>query len=280
MKRFRTLIAAAATLLTLFTAGPSPAGESYVFGVHPFKSPAELATIFKPLIAYLEAETGAQISFRSSKDYAAFNEAFVKGEIDIAFMGPSIYAELSGLHPDKVKLAATALANGQPTFKGVIVAKKDSPIKSLAELKDKKFAFGDRDSTLSCFLPAAMLIEAGVFDSLKYDFTGKHDNVATSVLNGMHDAGGLKPDVAEKYMDQGLKIIAESAPVFEHVIVAGNKVDGATLKKIQEALAKVKDPAVYTSIQKNYTGFTTTTKPGDYASLFEIMKKVDAKIKK
>lgn len=280
MQTFRVQIAIAVTLLSLFLTAPSPAAENYVFGVHPFKNPTELAAIFKPLIAYLEAETGANISFRSSKDYAAFNEAFLHGEIDIAFMGPSIYAEFSNLHPEKIRLVATALANGQPTFKGVIVAKKDSAIKSLVDLKDKKFAFGDRDSTLSCFLPAAMLIDAGIFDSLTYDFTGKHDNVATSVLNGTHDAGGLKPDVAEKYMEQGLKIIAESAPIYEHTITVGAKIDDATMKKIQEALTKIKDPAVYTTIQKNYTGFTTTTKPSDYTSLFAIMKKVDAKIKK
>ncbi|MBI5556765.1 MAG: phosphate/phosphite/phosphonate ABC transporter substrate-binding protein [Deltaproteobacteria bacterium] len=280
MKTLHIKFAVAVALLTFCFATPLLAAESYVFGVHPYKNPAELAAMFKPLMAHLEAQTGATLSFRSSKDYAAFNEAFVKGEIDIAFMGPSIYAELFAQHPDKVRLVATALDKGQPTFKGVIVAKKDSPINSLADLKDKKFAFGDRDSTLSCYLPAVMLMDAGVFDSVKYDFTGKHDNVANSVLKGMHDAGGLKPDVAEKYMAQGLKVVVESAPVYEHVIVVGPKVNEATMKKIQDALVNVKDPAVCTSIQKSYTGFTNTTKPGDYASLLDIIKKVDTKITK
>ncbi len=272
------IILATALIIACFAA-PLFAAETYVFGVHPYKNPAELAVIFKPMIALLEAETGAKISFRSAKDYESFNESIVKGEMDIFFMGPSIYAELSGLHPDKVRLVATALNKGKPTFKGVIVAKKDGPINSLADLKGKKIAFGDRDSTLSCYIPAAMLMDAGVFDSMKYDFTGKHENVANSVLQGGHDAGGLKPDVAEKFLGQGLKVIAESAPVYEHVVGVGPKVDAATMKKIQAALVNLKDPTVATSIQKDYTGFAIT-KPSDYASLLGIIKKVDAKISK
>ena len=275
--RIKTILATA--LIIACFAAPLFAAETYVFGVHPYKNPAELATIFKPMISLLEAETGAKISFRSAKDYESFNQSILKGEIDIFFMGPSIYAELYAQHPDKVRLVATALDKGKPTFKGVIVAKKDSAINSLADLKGKKFAFGDRDSTLSCYIPAAMLMDAGVFDSLKYDFTGKHDNVAQSVLQGGHDAGGLKPDVAEKYMGQGLKIIAESAPVYEHIIGVGSKIDDATMTKIQKALVQVKDPTVYTSIQKSYTGFAVT-KPGDYAGLLKIIKKVDAKMAK
>ncbi len=281
MKRLCLKIILALTLLTCCLSTSLSAAEGYVFGVHPYKNPTELATIFKPLMALLEAELGAPVSFRSAKDYEAFDQAVLNGEIDIFFIGPSIYAKLSSTNPDKVRLVATALDKGKPTFKGVIVTKKDSPINSLADLKGKKFAFGDRDSTLSCYMPAVMMMDAGVFDSLsKYDFTGKHDNVATSVLKGMHDAGGLKPDVAEKYMAEGLKIIAESAPVYEHVIAVSPKIDAATFKKIQDAVVNTKNPEVYTSIQKSYTGFTSTTKPADYASLLDIMNKVDAKIPK
>ena len=266
-------------LLITCLATPLFAAETYVFGVHPYRNPAELANIFKPLISMLEAETGAKISFRSAKDFKSFNQAIVNGEIDIFYTGPTLYAELSDQHPDKVRLLGTFLDKGKSTFKGVIVAKKDSPIKSLADLRGKKFAFGDRDSTLSCYIPAAMLMDAGVFDSMKYDFTGKPDNVANSVLQGQHDAGGLKPDVAEKFMGQGLKVIAESAPVYEHVVGVGPKVDAATMKKIQAALVNLKDPTVATSIQKDYTGFAIT-KPSDYVSLLGIIKKVDAKISK
>lgn len=67
--------------------------------------------------------------------------------------------------------------------------------------------------------------------------------------------------------------------MYEHVVGVGPKVDTATMKKIQDALVNVKDPTVYISIQKDYTGFAVT-KLSDYVSLFAITKKVDAKISK
>jgi phosphonate transport system substrate-binding protein len=122
-----------------------------------------------------------------------------------------------------------------------------------------------------------MLMQAGVFDGLQYKFLGSHDNVAKAVSMGVFDAGGLQPGVAEKYVGKGVKIIAESAPVYEHVLVVSSGVDVETTKKIQAAVLNLKDPAVLDPIMKGMSGFVAT-KPSDYDNLRAIMKKVDAKI--
>lgn len=259
--------------------GNSQAEKSYVFGVHPFKSPTKLMTMFTPLREYLGKELGAKVTFRSAKNYDAALEALLAGEIDISYMGPSLIASANSEHPGKVRIVAAILSKGVPTFKGVIVARQDSEINSLMDLEGKRIAFGDRQSTLSCYVPAYMLMEAGIFDSVNYTFVGSHDNVALGVLKGKFDGGGLKPDVAMKYLDKGLKIIAESEPVYEHVVVVGPSVDDATFKKIQHALLNVKDPTVYTSIKESVTGFAVV-QPSDYDNLTTLMKKVDSKIKK
>ena len=264
-------------LLVLFSASSSPAQQNYTMGVHPYKKPALLAEMFKPLIAYLEKEIGATISFRSSKNYSAHMERIRNGDYDIFYMGPSLYAMISDSHPDKVRIAATVVNKGSPTFKGVVVVKEDSPIVSLTDLRGKKMAFGDRSSTLSCYVPAYMLMEAGVFDSMEYRFVGSHDNVAKGVLKGLFDAGGLKPGVAKSYVGKGLKVIAESEPVFEHVIGVSANLDDETVEKIRAALANIQNPEVYTSIKSSLTGFEVT-KSSDYDNLRTIMKTVDAKI--
>ncbi|MFZ5764409.1 MAG: phosphate/phosphite/phosphonate ABC transporter substrate-binding protein [Thermodesulfobacteriota bacterium] len=262
--------------LLLITTG-SQAADSYVFGVHPFKNPAELGKMFKPLRDYLGAELGAEISFRSAKDYEAAKQALINGEIDISYLGPSLFAMVNNEHPGKIRIAAVVLSKGTPSFKGVIVARQDSPITTLADLKGKNFAFGDRESTLSCYMPAYMLMTAGIFDGMTYKFVGSHDNVALGVLNKAFDAGGMQPSVAQTYLDKGLKIVAESEPVPEHVIVVGSKVDDATFEKIRQALINVKNPEVYTAIGKSLTGFAAID-PAEYEKLYEIMKQVDAKI--
>lgn len=255
------------------------AAEQYTFGVHPFKSPLKLKKMFSPLATYLSQELGTDVQFRSAKNYDAAMQALVEGKVDFSYMGPAPYAILDEQYPGKIRIAAAVLNKGKPTFNGVIVAKEDSDINSLADLKGKKFAFGDRESTLSCYMPAYMLMEAGVFDSVTHSFLGSHDNVAMGVMKGIFAAGGLKPDVANKYVGKGLKIIATSEPVYEHLVIIGPNVDNATAEKVRQALLKVQDPTVYTSIKGSLTGFTTVS-PSDYDNLKAVIKAVDAKMPK
>ena len=118
-----------------------------------------------------------------------------------------------------------------------------------------------------------------MFGTLDYKFYGTHDKVAANVLRGKAVAGGLKPAVAANYADQGLEVLAESDPVYEHMIVVGTNVDDATYQKISAALLSVQDETVYKSIKKSLTGFAKV-QPADYDSLKTVMKTVDAKVPK
>ncbi|MHB8791425.1 MAG: phosphate/phosphite/phosphonate ABC transporter substrate-binding protein [Desulfobulbaceae bacterium] len=252
----------------------------YVFGVHPFESPTKLNAMFTPLLNYLSEQLGAPVEFRSAKDYDTALANLIDGTVQFSYLGPSPFALLDEQYPGKIRIAAAVVnKGGSPTFQGVIAVKEDSPIKSLADLKGMRFAFGDRDSTLSCYVPAYMLMQAGVFDTMTYEFVGSHNNVAKGILNGIFAAGGLQPNVAKEYEGKGLRIIATSEPVYEHVIVIGPSVDQATADKIRQALLNVKDPAVYTSIKASLVGFTTV-QASDYDGLKTIMREVDAKIPK
>lgn len=252
----------------------------YVFGVHPFESPTKLNAIFTPLLNYLSEQLGAPVEFRSAKDYDTALANLIDGTVHFSYLGPSPFALLDEQYPGKIRIAAAVVnKGGSPTFQGVIVVKEDSPIKSLADLKGMRFAFGDRGSTLSCYVPAYMLMQAGVFDTMTYEFVGSHNNVAKGILNGIFAAGGLQPNVAKEYEGKGLRIIATSEPVYEHVIVIGPSVDQATADKVRQALLNVKDPAVYTSIKASLVGFTTV-QTSDYDPLKTIMREVDAKIPK
>ncbi|MHB1350974.1 MAG: phosphate/phosphite/phosphonate ABC transporter substrate-binding protein [Desulfobulbaceae bacterium] len=275
MKKTAVLGLVLASFLLSFTA---QAESKYVFGVHPFAPPTKLNAMFTPLINYLSEQLGAPVEFRSAKDYDTAMDNLTNGTVHFSYLGPSPFAIIDDKHPGKIRIAA-AVANkeGGPTFKGVIVVKDDSPIKTLADLQGKRFAFGDRESTLSCYMPAYMLMQAGVFDSMTYEFLGSHSNVAKGVLNGMFAAGGLQPNVAKEYEGKGLRVIATSEPVYEHVIAIGPSVDQATADKVQQALVNVKDPAVYTSIKASLVGFAQV-QASDYDNLKTVMREVDAKI--
>lgn len=254
--------------------------KTYIFGITPFKKPTELNKMFMPLIKYLEKELGAKVKFQRAKNYDDLIDKLVNGNIDISYLGPAPFAILDTKYPGTVRTCVAIQNNNKSTFKGVIITKKGSQIESLKDLKGKEFAFGDRKSTLSCYMPAYALMKAGVFDSLTYSFHGKHSKVVAAVYRNKADAGGLKPSVAQEFISKGydIKVIAETDPVYEHMIVVGPSIDNKTYMKIKASLLKIKDPNIYKSIKKSLTGFTEV-KSSNYDNLKKVIKTVDAKIK-
>lgn len=247
--------------------------EELTFTVHPYKSSKQLQHMFKPIITSLEKELGYTIKFRTGTTYDQVIDLYKQGKADFGYLGPAGYvkaAEKVGVKP-----LVRIISNGSGTFQGVIVVKKDSPINSVEDLFGRSFAFGDHSSTLSHFVPHYMLLQKNIsLDKLsKYSFTGKHQNVAEGVLLGIFDAGGLKPDVAKRYINKGLRILATSQPISEHLFVTNKRLDKSLQKKIKKALLKV-DVSVLKSIKNNITGLENVN-DSDYNNLRKIISLVN-----
>ncbi len=67
----------------------------------------------------------------------------------------------------------------------------------------------------------------------KYEFLGSHNNVALGVLGGYYDAGGVKEGVFYKYKGRGLKMLAKSPGIAEHVFVASANLPEATINTLR-----------------------------------------------
>jgi phosphonate transport system substrate-binding protein len=230
VQRSGRTIWAAVIAAVLFFSQTTWAKDSYIMGVHPYKPAFELYKIFKPITDYVSKRLGKPVELQIGKSYEDAVKKIGAGEFDFAYLGPTIYIEAKDKHG--VIPLAQIVNNGKPTFYGVIVAKKGGGVSSLKDLKGKRFGFGDRDSTLTHVLPLYMLLESGVglADLKEYRFVGSHDKVAEGVSIGMFDAAGLMPDIADKYMDRGLEVIAKSPDLPEHVFVATKSMDAKTVE--------------------------------------------------
>lgn len=251
---------------SLITAFPASAGEKLVMGVHPFKPAVELHKTFKPIADAMAAKLGKPVELQIGKSYEDTAERLGNGQFDFSYLGPNIYAKYGpklGLRP-----LAQIVNAGSPTFKGVIVAKKGGAIRSLKDLKGRRFAFGDRDSTLTHVVPVYMLVEAGVrIAGLgKIAFIGTHDNLALNVVAGTFDAAGIMPDIAAKYPD--LQVVATSPALPEHLFAATPSMDGATFAALQEALLAL-DPALRKGIKGSLTGMQKVNDKD-----FEILRRI------
>ncbi|MDH5299600.1 MAG: PhnD/SsuA/transferrin family substrate-binding protein, partial [Desulfobulbaceae bacterium] len=137
------------------------AREPLTLLVHPFLPAAELTRSFTPLTDYLSRTCGVPVRLEITKNYASHIRRVGEERFDIAFLGPAPFVEVTRTYGSKILLGRLE-DNGSPFFHGVIIARRDSPIKNLNGLAGKRFAFGDPNSTMSHIVPRVMLAEAGI----------------------------------------------------------------------------------------------------------------------
>jgi len=252
-------------------AGNVRADEKLELWVHPYLTAVELVKKFSPLATYLGEKTGQSVEVRISADYRSHMERVGEGRMDLAYLGPAPYVKIRQQYGAQTLLACLEV-NGSPFFHGMIVTRQDSQIHTLHDLLGKKFAFGDPNSTMSHLVPQYMLGQAGVpLEKLaQHAFLGSHNDVALGVLGGYYDAGGVKAGVYDKYKDRGLRMLAKSPPIAEHLFVANNKLSEKTVHVIRRALLNLKDETILKAIKPTVTGMTDV-QDEDYETLRAIL---------
>jgi len=254
------------------------AHDFLTLGIHPYLPATELVDRFTPLADYLSRKTGKRIVIEIAKDYKDHIDKIGNNKLDIAFMGPVSYVSLVEKYGKKPILARLEI-KGKPTFRGAIITAKNSGIKKLADLKKKRFAFVDPESTMGHLVPRYMLLEAGVDakDLAVYKFLYNHHNVALSVLAGDFDAGAVKEDVFYEYEKRGLRVIEWTPSLSEHNFVASSMLPGETFKVLQGALLQLKynkeGKAILLKMQGNLTGMVSAS-DSDYNNLRIILRRL------
>ncbi len=267
-------------LLAMAISGTSFAAEPLKLGIHPYLPATELVERFTPLAEYLEEKIGRPVEVIISKDYAYHIDLIGNDELDIAYMGPASYVKLVEKYGKKPLLARLEVG-GLPMFQGVIITRKDCACKSLSDLAGMSFAFGDPDSTMSHLVPRYMLIEAGIgLDKLGgYEFLKSHHNVALGVLMGQFQAGAVKEEVFYEYKERGLKALAWTPEISEHVFVTSNKLSARTIEALREAMLDLKNEpvgkAVMSSLKQDVTALVPAS-DSDYENLRKILSTLEA----
>jgi phosphonate transport system substrate-binding protein len=233
--------------------------------------------LFTPLLESLQDDVSARLSrpvdieLRIFRTYDDGINSLVEGSVDFVHFGPASYIVAKGKQP-KLQLLAMEHENGEKRFKGVIVVAKNSPIKTIEDLRGRRFAFCDRNSTIGRYLVQALLVEHGIHAS---DLPGskyleRHDQVAAAVEHGDFDAGSVKVATFLKANEKGtLRKLAE----FDNVtkpLVARAGLDDATFAAIQQSLIEFKDLGALKALK--ISGFMAAA-DSDYDFVREGMKK-------
>jgi phosphonate transport system substrate-binding protein len=177
--------------------------------------------------------------------YGNIVENFVSEHLDGAFFGSFTYALAHSMLGVEV-LARPELSDGTSTYHGHIFVRKDSGIRSAADMKGKRFAFVDKATTAGYIFPISYFRKNGIVNYKKYlkeaYFTGTHEDTIDDVLTGRTDVGAAKNTVydrienEDKRIKKELVIIAESGDVPENGLAVRKDLDAGIRNNLKAAL--------------------------------------------
>jgi len=178
--------------------------STLVFTYTPVEDPAVYENIFKPFTNHLGTCTGKKVVFYQVQSNAAEIEAMRSGRLHVGGFstGPTAFAvNIAGAVPFAVKGTDKEFQGYQLLF----IVKKDSPFKTLADLKGKRVAHTAPSSNSGHMAPMALFPKEGLTPEKDYKilFSGKHDQSILGVRSGDYDAAPVASDVFHRMAVRG-----------------------------------------------------------------------------
>ncbi len=215
-------------------------------GLFPYVTPAQLIQFHNPLKNYLSKTLGIDINLVTAPDFESFMSNTEKGDYDIIFTAPHM-GRLAEKRDGYRRLAMTG-----HQVQGLFLAKKDSAINSLDDLKDKKIMVAQRISVIYQMV-LQTLAKRGLEDGKNVTIieTKTHNNALYAPLRNEADASVtgilLWETLGQEYKDK-LKVIGSTNSVPGFVLMAHPRITEQMQKKLQHALfnfAKTEEGKAY-----------------------------------
>jgi len=227
----------AALALILFGAMASMAraADVYSFAVVPQFDQRKLFAIWKPIVDELTRRSGVRLTLVATLTVPEFESELAKGTSDFVYANPYHILRETG------RQGYIPLVRDKAALRGILVVRKDSPLKSPTELDGQKLAIPSFNA-----LGASLLIRADLEHLFKVGMTPvnvkTHSSVYLQVANGLVAAGGgVEKTLLEqdKAVQDLLRVLYVTREMPSHPIAAHPRVPVAVRKAIQAALMEM-----------------------------------------
>lgn len=163
---------------------------------------------FSGLIRFLNEQNGFDIQLEFCDDYSAAIIALEDGTAQIGWLGPYAYLEVA--EKGIVEPFAVGLQKGKasPNYQSVFITSNDSPIESLADVRNKRLAISDVFSTSGFAVPKRELAEVGINLDNEHEFEAlviahDHDQAISMVVSGEADVAAVSSVNLEENITNG-----------------------------------------------------------------------------
>jgi phosphonate transport system substrate-binding protein len=190
----KTLLATAA-LVALASGVHAEDLKEFRIGILGGENEADRLRNFQCMTEKLPAALGVEkVSLFPAADYDGVVQGLLGGTLDYAELGASAFAKVYLAKEDAVEpILTTVQTDGSSGYYSIMVARKDSGITKIEDIKGKKLGYADADSTSGYLVPLVTLPEAlgAPVDQVvaSTGFGGGHENLVLEVVKGTFDVG-------------------------------------------------------------------------------------------
>ena len=171
-------------------AAPSDWPKELTFGLIPTESSDNITERFDNLANYLEKQLEIPVKMQTATDYAGVITAMQFKHVDLAYFGPKSYVEAAD-RAGAEALVMEVAEDGTKGYRGVIITRKDSDIKTMEDAKGKVWAFTDPNSTSGTLVPTVFFVKEMKIDPEQYFskviYSGSHEASILAVKGGKID---------------------------------------------------------------------------------------------
>ena len=222
---------------------------------------------YRPLANYLAAQLKRPVELRTVDSWEGLAKSLAAGETDIALMGPWGYVLAN--NEAGAQVVSTILYDDKPEYFAIMVTHPNSGIKTVADLRGKTFAFGDKGSTSGYLIPLDYFMTQGINPATYFGkvLHTKHQAIETQVAQGVLDAGADYNRNRNAMIAQGLikasqsVVIWQSAPLPNDAVAVSKTLfaDKALVARLQTALISVGEAQKTQPnlLPPHYTGFVS-----------------------
>lgn len=160
-----------------------------VFGVVLASGAEGLGPKLDKLLRWTNKHGGVDLALGEASTYEELAKQVKKRRIDVAWLPPIVRVRLG----NDVTALGSILRDGRVTYETALIVRKDSKVKSIAQLRDGRAGWVDRWSAAGFVLPRVNLALFGI-DARKFfrseTFYGSHRAVIEALVKGECDVVG------------------------------------------------------------------------------------------
>ena len=206
-------------------------GRPWRVGIVPQVPPWEIVSTWNPVLRQVGQRAGQCLVLVVAPSIPAFEQQLRSGQLDFAFMNP--YHQVMAR---RWRGFLPLLRDGQSQLEGILVVRKDSPVRRIADLNGATVAFPAPNAFAASLLPRALLSRAGIRITPSYVRT--HSNVYRAVILSSSLAGGGVNNTLQRErpeVRQRLRVLWRTPPFPPHPFSAAATVPLKVRLRVQAA---------------------------------------------